>query len=473
MQVTMDASRQGDLEVFLFLASKTGCHIGSFACQLKKKQIMKKTLLSAALLAACVADMSAQKITFIPFTENTGIQANSISANGKYVGGTNIDLRAFLYNVETGEMKYFTPTAGDSGDGSENDANVYAITSDGVGAGYIDNAAAQFSFATGEFTKVLPEETGHSLLKFTTADGSFTAGATYNDAYTQFPFYIVDGQKYDLPTPSESWLGFGSNGFSLYGGNADGSVLVGYANDDYDTRPLMLWVRNADGKSYSVETLCRQYVDESFELDGPQKYDMFEGAAISDNGEWLAVNLHVKNDEETGIGIGRFNLNTYTLEVIKCPAEGPDYYNYANSIANDGTIVGYSENQITYGRTAIICKGGETEAKLLSDEFPTLAELKVMDNYEFNSPNMITPDGRYITGFGYQDLDEQNLAYASYVIDTQAETGAVEGVEAAEKANKVVAAYGIDGKKTTPVAGAAKRLTVNRYANGAVRKVVK
>lgn len=457
----------------LFAVSPTGSLVNLLARRFKKKQIMKKTLLSAALLAACVADMSAQKITFIPFTENTGIQANSISANGKYVGGTNIDLRGFLYNVETGEMKYFTPTAGDSGDGSENDANVYAITNDGVGVGYIDNAAATFNFATGEFTKVLPEETDHSLLKFTTADGSFTAGSTYNGAYTQFPFYIVDGVKYDLPTPSENWLGFESNGFSLYGGNADGSVLVGYANDDFDTRPLMLWVRNADGKSYSVETLCRQYVDESFELDGPQKYDLFEGAAISENGEWLAINLHVKNDEETGIGIGRFNLNTYSLEVIKCPAEGPDYYNYANSIANDGTIVGYSESQLSYGRTAIICKGGETEAKLLSDEYPALQELKVMDNYEFNSPNMITADGRYITGFGYQDLDEQNLAYASYVIDTQAETGAVEGVEAAEKASKVVAAYGIDGKKAPQAAGAMKRLTVNRYANGAVRKIIK
>lgn len=435
---------------------------------------MKKTLLSAALLAACVADMSAQNIKFIPFTENTGIQANSISPNGKYVGGTSTDLRSFLYNVETGELKYFTPTAADAGDGSENDANVYAVTNDGVGVGYIDNAAATFSFATGEFTKVLPDATDHSLMKFTTADGSFLAGATYNEAYTQIPFYMADGVKYDLPTPSQEWLGFGSNGFSLYGGNADGSVLVGYANDDFDTRPLMLWVRNADGKSYSVETLCRQYVDTSFDYDGPQKYDVFEGAAISANGEWLAINWHDKTaGEDMGMGIGRFNLKNYTMEVITCPAEGPDYYNYANSISNDGTIVGYSENQMTYGRTALICKAGETTAKLLSDEYPTLQELKVMDNYEFNTPNMITADGRYITGFGYQDLDEQNLAYASYVIDTQAETGAVEGVEAAAKANKVVAAYGIDGKNAPQTAGAMKRLTVNRYANGMVKKIMK
>lgn len=435
---------------------------------------MKKILLSAALLAACVADMSAQKIKFIPFTENTGIQANSISANGKYVGGTSTDLRSFLYNVETGELKYFTPTSADAGDGSENDANVYSVTNDGVGVGYIDNAAATFSFATGEFTKVLPDVADHSLLKFATADGNFAAGATYNSAYTQSPFYMVDGEKHDLPTPSEEWIGFDSNGYSLYGGNADGSVLVGYANDDFDTRPLMLWVRNSDGKSYSVETLCRQYVDTSFDFDGPQKYDVFEGAAISENGEWLAINWHDKTvGEEVGMGIGRFNLKNYTLEIITCPAEGPDYYNYANSIANDGTIVGYSENQISYGRTAIICKGGETTAKLLSDEFPTLQELKVMDNYEFNTPNMITADGRYITGFGYQDLDEQNLAYASYIIDTQAETGAVEGVEAAEKASKVVAAYGIDGKKAPQAAGAMKRLTVNRYANGMVKKIMK
>lgn len=458
----------------LFAVSPTGCLVNLLARRFKKKQIMKKTLLSAALLAACVADMSAQKIKFIPFTENTSIWASCISENGKYVGGTCRDLRAFLYNVETGEIKYFTPTEPDAGDGSENDANVYAVSNDGIGAGYIDYAAASFNFAAGDFTKVLPGETDHSLLKFTTADGSFTAGSTYDAAYTQSPFYMADGVKYDLPTPSEEWLGFESNGFSLYGGNADGSVLVGYANDDFDTHPLMLWVRNADGKTYSAETLCRQYVDTSFELDGPQKYDMFEGAAISANGEWLAINWHDKTaGEDMGMGIGRFNLKNYTLEIITCPAEGPDVYNYANSISNDGTIVGYSESQLTYGRTALICKGGETTAKLLSDEFPALQELKVMDSYEFNTPNMITADGRYITGFGYQDLDEQNLAYASYVIDTQAETGAVEGVEVAEKANKVVAAYGIDGKKTSQASGAAKRLTVNRYANGAVRKVVK
>lgn len=434
---------------------------------------MKKTLLSAALLAACVADMSAQKMTFVPYTENNSIWASCVSSNGKYLGGTCGDLRGFIYNVETGEIKYYTPTGDAAADGSENDANVYSVTNDGIGVGYIDYKGATFSFATGETAYALPEETDNSLLKFATADGSFMAGVTYNSEYTQMPFYMVEGVKHDLPTPSEDWLGYEVNGFSLSGGNADGSIILGYSNDNFDTHPLIIWVKNADGKSYSVEALSRQYVDESLDWSGPQKYEMFDGAAISENGEWLAVNMHVKDDEESGIGIGRFNLKNYSLDVITCPAEGPDVYNYANSIANDGTIVGYSENQISYGRTAIICKGGETEAQLLSDAYPQLAELKTMDSNEFNSPNMITADGRYIAGFGYVDVDDQNLAFASYLIDTQAETDAVEGVEAEAKQNKVVAAYGIDGKKTPVANGAVKRLTVNRYANGMVKKVIK
>lgn len=67
---------------------------------------MKKTLFSAALFAACVA-ASAQKITYVPYTDNPFLTGTTISENGRYLAGPDIEGRVFIYDKETGKLKMF------------------------------------------------------------------------------------------------------------------------------------------------------------------------------------------------------------------------------------------------------------------------------------------------------------------------------------------------------------------------------
>lgn len=78
-------------------------------------------------------------------------------------------------------------------------------------------------------------------------------------------------------------------------------------------------------------------------------------------------------------------------------------------------------------------------------------------------------DGRYITGFGYVDLDDENLCFGTYWIDTKT-TDAVDKVSEAAPATKVVGSYGVDGKAKR--IAAPKGLRLDKFANGKVKKVV-
>ena len=97
---------------------------------------MKKILLSAALFAACCA-AKAQTFHYVPYADNVFITGTAISNNGKYVAGSDTQGRAFIYNTETGETKYFvSERLGDDEDGEGADADIRAISNDGIGFGY-------------------------------------------------------------------------------------------------------------------------------------------------------------------------------------------------------------------------------------------------------------------------------------------------------------------------------------------------
>ena len=426
---------------------------------------MRKVLLSAAFIAACVS-VSAQKLTYIPWTDNAFIQGSVISNNGKYVAGSDSQGRGFIYDTEKKEMKYFvSPQLGGEDTGSLVDADVRCVTNDGIGVGYLEERATKFDFATGKYEKLLDES---SIANYITSDGKIF-GLTYDNAYDQYPVMIVDGNKTELPQSSDAWLGFENSGMGITGGNADGSVLLGYGQDNFASFPMMMWALNKDNTTYSVIPICKRYFDASMKLDGPQNFVWFEGAAISSNGKYVAINLLDKNEGQS-MTIARYNVVTDTYENITCPEASEEMWYYACAIADDGTIVGFTEDQMTGARNAIIVKGGETEAKRMSEVFPTLTDIVKMDGNECNTPCAITPDGRYIAGFGYVDMDDENLCWGTYYIDTQSSTDGVDNAAADAKASKVVASYGIDGKKTRP---AANRLHINKFANGKAVKVVK
>lgn len=430
---------------------------------------MKKVLLSAALFAACCA-AKAQTFHYVPYADNVFITGTTISNNGKYVAGSDTQGRAFIYNTETGETKYFvSERLGDEEDGEGADADIRAISNDGIGFGYFEQHAATFDFATGQST---PASDDMAVGSFINADGNFACGFTYDNSYTRKPFYMTDGKINYLPEPTDEWLGYESNGLTITKATNDGSIILGGVMDNFATFPMVLWVRNRDNSSYSVVPVSKRFYDASLELDGPQPYDWFEGASISANGKYVAVNVHPKGDYDSGMTVVRYDVQNDSLTYINCPEASGELWYYANAISNDGTIVGYVEDQNSNGRTGFICKAGETEAISLAEAFPTLKEIAEMDAYELNSPSDITPDGRYIEGYGYVEWKEDELGYATYYIDTQSGETGVESVADAEKASKVVASYSADGKKLNRISGR-KGLIINKMANGKVVKTVK
>lgn len=430
---------------------------------------MKKILLSAALLAA-VTTASAQKLTYVPYSDNGFITGTVISPNGRYVAGADLGGQAFIYDTKQGLIKYFASPNLNEDNVEEADADIRCISNDGVGVGYVENKACQFSFTTGEYSPLLDEA---STASFLSTDGTLTAGFCYDEnTYSVLPYFQKDGEKYSLPCPSTDWLGYEAGGFAVTGGNADGSILVGYVQDDFSTNPLCLWALNRDGETYSVIPVSKRFYDSSFDLDGPQECDYFEGAAISENGEWICLNIHQKEAEVNGLVIARYNVPTEKVEWITCSDVSPVKWYYANSISNEGTIVGYIEDQVSYGRKGMICLAGETEAKYLTEVYPDVPELRQLDLNDFHTPCAITPDGRYIEGFGYVDYDEENLCFGTYFFDTQASGSGVESVAPAENTAKVVASYGVDGTSkhfTQKEHG----LRIDKLANGRTKKVAK
>ena len=68
---------------------------------------MKKILLSVALLAATFG-ASAQKLSYIPYEDNALMMGITISANGRYVAGSDTEGRGFIYDTQAKQIKYFS-----------------------------------------------------------------------------------------------------------------------------------------------------------------------------------------------------------------------------------------------------------------------------------------------------------------------------------------------------------------------------
>lgn len=432
---------------------------------------MKKILLSAALMAACCV-MNAQKLTYIPWADNALMMSTAVSNNGKYLAGCDTEGRAFIYNTESGQIKYFaSPLLGDESQTTDPGADIRSVSNDGVGTGYLEDKATKFDFATGQYTKADDED--NSLETYISSDGKFKLGFSYDNTYVCKPYYIKDDNKHYLPLPTDEWTGYETNGFKTANANADGSIILGSITDNFATEPMLLWVRNRDNESYSVINVSKRFYDSSSELDGPQATDYFNGASISSNGKYVAVTTHLdKGSFEAGNTIARYDVANDNVEYITCADKDNGMSYYCGGIADDGTIVGFIEDNNTGARYGFICKAGETEAKRISEVYPTLTDLATMDANELNVPCNITPDGRYIVGYGYVSMDEENLCYGSYWIDTQGGETGIGSVNGTDSSAKVVASYSADGKKVNRTPNY-RSLVINKMNNGKIKKVIK
>lgn len=421
---------------------------------------MKKVLLSAAIIAASIS-ANAQKLITIPYTVNSDIYGMAISENGKFIGGSDIESRAFIYNTETGEIKYYSYGEETGEESFTTDSDIRGVSNDGTGVGYIGEHATKFDFASGKFTYLDESEEGSSLAKYISADGSMISYMAYDDTYVQTPYWVKDGVKHKLQTTTDEWIGYETNGFVVEKGSADGSVLMGYAVDNFATDPLFLWVKNRDEDTYSVVQVSRRYADTSMELNGVQPYDQFAGGAISANGKWVAINWHAKDDYMGGSKIARYDVTTDSITYITCPAQ--EYT--ASGISDDGTIVGFAGEM--WGRQGFICKAGETEAKSFTEAFPDCEGIADIESGN-NTVCDITGDGRYILGFTDETIDDVPCT-VTYVIDTQDPTAAIKSATAGSNSS-VVASYSVDGKKANVTS---RGIMINKMSNGTVKKSIR
>lgn len=436
---------------------------------------MKRVLLSAAILFAC-GMASAQKLTYVPYNtatnQNAFLMGTAVSANGRYVAGGDNE-KAFICDMQTGEIKYFKSEFLGETDVTNVLSTVNSVTNDGVGYGYLENQAAKFDFATGVTTKI---STDYATASSTNSDGSMQCGFTYDDSYKTSPVYWdSEGNMKSLPQPTDSWAGFGVNGASARQISEDGNVIIGHIVDDFGTYPAIVWHKNSDD-SYSADLICKPYFNGSY--DAWQKYDNFSVEAISANGKWAAILMHDydENYDDNGMYMARYDIEADTLQILNCPNHSAELYYYPNGISNDGTIVGYTEDGMDgSSRVGIIVKGGEDTAKNISEVYPSIADFKKMDGYLNDSPCAITPDGRYIVGFGYVDspLSESDLWTATWLLDTGVSTE-VENAAADNLSKKVVASYNLEGKKLNGKSATRNSVVINRLANGkSVKNIVK
>lgn len=418
---------------------------------------MKRIVLSSFLTISVVMSASAQssgiKILSIDETENempVQLMGLAISENGKYVAGTTMYSGSFVCEWQTGKYAYI----------SSSDSQLRGVDNNGRGVGYDNYTPITLSI---DGTKSAFEAGGDGgIAEATTPDGSIVCGSgDWVDFYATHACIWKKNVKASLPEPTNKWLGFTNNGTSAKYINGDGTVIVGQIIDDMSSYPVVVWHMNMDS-TYSVDPICRKYFETG---DGNKPYWLFSASAVSNNGKWIALTVQ-KNGSWNSI-MARYDVENDTLYL--CDDSNISMYdNYiSTAIADDGTMIGYSESGMNMTRTSLIWKSGEGEQpKAFTEEWPSVSEFTKFDTDGFHVPCGITPDGDCIVGFA---SDAETYGYNTYVFKISDHTTGVGSVSDDNSVlkNKVAARYTVDGKRIIkPVKG----INIVRTADGRTHK---
>lgn len=394
---------------------------------------MKKniTLLFLALTTAA----SAQTMK----TAEGSILGLHVSANGKYVCGDSEEGAAFIWDIEKNTVITNSELYGES--------SAVAVSNNGTATGYLGDGAMKYTAADGVMTMLDGEDSETlSTAKYITPDGNLIVGANFDEAYRQQACIWKDGTKIVLPQPTTEELGFECNGSMAISASDDGSVIIGYAVDNFDTHPFIYWTKNADD-TYTLHNVCVGKYEPDF--DGTNPYLQFAPAAISGNGKWVSMSL-MDNDESWASHMARYNMENGEITVAGVAdgtfEEGAELQ--ASEIANDGTIIGNTASRMgMMGRVGFIWKAGEENIQKLSEAFPTLTKLAEYETTTMVVPS-ITPDGKYIAGFSVLVDEETEIPYfQTFVIDTTADPTGINNTTAATTGETETTIYTLDGKK--------------------------
>lgn len=426
---------------------------------------MRKNLLFTTALLAAASAVSAQEATDngytaipAPSTDDIAIMT-AISPNGKYVGGSSYVNKQFcIYNTESKKTKTF----GEASD--ENTADIRTISNEGKAVGIHGVGSETYGFVC-NFADGTSKDIETALTKGITADGSFTAGAKVDENGVYWNAVYFDGENtVALPEPTSKWAGWISTdpddpevilGSSADYVSSDKSVIAGYVIDPMSTYPAVVWRRNRDGKTYSLDFISRNYFCCNPDYVGTNKnnYAFFMPSGLSENGKWLALTVAKYSEDgwSSTFGFGRYNLDTDELEEYFYD-DGSVRECYTAGIANDGTIIGWLGG--LNSEQGAIWKADAEAPQLLSEAYPGVPEFTEFDAIGGHKPCAISADGRYIVGYGYYDRDENGVetaGYESYVFDSTAK-GATTAIKAVPSISKetiskaAAARYDMSGK---------------------------
>lgn len=419
------------------------------------KKFYFAALLAAVVSMPCTAQTENQENGFyiLPDGEDVGFMGLDISSNGRYICGTTSMGNMFIADVTTGQSRII--------EGENIEAR--GVSDDGQAVGYASGlyTASAVVFGLEGEPAYLESDGVICTAEDITPDGSLIVGSVSDDR-SQAVIWS-DGVRTMLPEPTDKWLGFSNLGTVAKYASADGSVIAGYINDEYDTKPATVWVQNRDG-SYSSFPICRQFYEPAW---GDKPYMVFMPTGMSPNGRYIAVSLIAMGSYS--YTPGRYDLETEMLEVYS----GTNIRDIQTTgIADDGTLIGYVNGaSAMYGRKGIIWKTGDVP-QYLSDVYPKshFADLELSDKTS-NSPTQISPDGRYILGYGSTDASSDVI---TYVFDTQEYSddyvpSGVSRVETDAEKAAVESVYSLDGKRIhDPLPG----INIVKRMNGSAEKVL-
>lgn len=414
-----------------------------------------------------------------------GFMPQCISANGKYICGSSYSQVGFISDWQDDNTLIC------NGQGAPRASTFGYITNEGKGQA----GGTLIDFNTGK-----TEYNGASgYVDMMTEDGSICVGMTPNKRISEFgsahyieydACYWEKGRRHTLPIPTEEELGYYYLRTRARCISADGSVILGEIVDRLYVLPMILWRRQPDG-SYQLDAVCKDYFSDIKYNEGYYKeYVNFKGAALSKNGKWVAMIL--RDAPEYGqpaygpLQVGLYNVETGELTKADIApglniSDNPRYEIYYNGVADDGTIVGYYKNDFG-GESAFIMYPDDMLIRNFIDEFDTIGEFADFEDWGWNRVSSITPDGKYITGYGWRDSFDGS--YEGYVLytgtrkssgDDENKDSEDEGLDSSRVGSVIDTDMGnpeyfdINGRRmSAPVKG----ISIVKYPDGSVRKIL-
>lgn len=437
-----------------------------------------KKLITLSALALVLGGMSAfagepagyQITTPNSIRTNGGEFPLAISPNGQYICGSSYSHQGFVYDMSTKTTKL----SSDWGRGGVSDqgANEFlAVSNTGVAVGFDVPGAVAADFNGSAIT--LEGLFGDNIIaNDITADGSLIVGfmATF---YEYKPcIWTPDGKATYLPVPSNVSMESQYDLEKVYGIRAtrvsnDGSIILGYIEERMHSRPMVYWKRQADGSYQFVPAFLEWanpkntyiYNEAGTEVIGWERSDkpyiQFCPDALSGDGNLVAMFLQPNEDVLLPqFKLGIYNIATKELKVIdksSLLARAEEFQ--VTGITNDGAVVGILGNATAYNSIPFYMSPDGT----VETFFTKWPELDVVETMQLDSSGVnivagCTPDGRYITGYYFDDIDFDPVAWVIYTgvgEDSFGENNGDNGVDAVlgEEDNTNPVYYTIDGVK--------------------------